>query len=213
MERLIPRSAQSRNTVEAIASARSHAFTFRCWEPTWNENSVSFQAQALGEVEHLDRHLRIAAELARQRPFGAGAVIENAAEHPGAWGCAGDLLDLRGAIGCKQANPEREGARNVALLLDRVAIGNTLGRRARRKHHLDFGYGSAIEARAERGQQRQHFRSRVGFHRVEHTAVRQRLGEALIVVAHDFQVDDEARLDVQALFATIAQEFLNTFGH
>ena len=37
MERLIPRSAQSRNTVEAIASARSHAFTLRCCEPTWNE--------------------------------------------------------------------------------------------------------------------------------------------------------------------------------
>src|SRR2546430_12961447 len=37
MDRLIPRSAQSRNTVEAIASARSHDFTLRCWEPTWNE--------------------------------------------------------------------------------------------------------------------------------------------------------------------------------
>src|SRR6185295_828752 len=62
MDRLIPRSAQSRNTVEAIASAR-------------------LQAQTLGEVEHLDCHLRIAAELARQRPLGACAVIENAAEH------------------------------------------------------------------------------------------------------------------------------------
>src|SRR5450756_1779488 len=37
IDRLMPRSAQSRNTVEAIASARSHAFTLRCCEPTWNE--------------------------------------------------------------------------------------------------------------------------------------------------------------------------------
>jgi hypothetical protein len=37
MVRVIPRSAQSRNTVEAMASARSHAFTLRCCEPTWNE--------------------------------------------------------------------------------------------------------------------------------------------------------------------------------
>src|SRR4051794_16801080 len=37
IDRLMPRSAQLRNTVEAIASARSHAFTLRCWEPTWNE--------------------------------------------------------------------------------------------------------------------------------------------------------------------------------
>src|SRR5664279_5933761 len=33
IDRLMPRSAQSRNTVEAIASARSHAFTLRCCEP------------------------------------------------------------------------------------------------------------------------------------------------------------------------------------
>ena len=71
----------------------------------------------------------------------------------------------------------------------------------------------AVEARAHRGQQRQHFRRRVGLDRVEDAAVRQRLGEGLVVVAHDFEVDDEARLDVLALVTAVAQEFLNAFGH
>ena len=41
----------------------------------------------MGVLEHVRGHLGHAAELARQRPFGAGAVAEDAAEHlarPGA---------------------------------------------------------------------------------------------------------------------------------
>ena len=64
-----------------------------------------------------------------------------------------------------------------------------------------------------RGEQRQHFRRRVGLHGIEHAAVGQRLGKGLVVVAHDFEVDDEAGLGVEALAAAVAQEFLDTFGH
>ena len=94
-----------------------------------------------------------------------------------------------------------------------LPIGDAVRRRAGGQRHLDLGDGRGVEARAHRGQQRQHFRRRVGLHRVEHAAVRQRLGEGLVVVAHDFEVDDEARLGVLALAAAVAQEFLNTFGH
>src|SRR5216683_1309209 len=176
-------------------------------------DAARLQAQTLGEVEHLDRHLRIAAELARQRPFGACAVIENAAEHFCAGGGTGDLLDFRGAIDREQANAEREGARDITLLLDRVAIGNPLRGCTGGQRHLDLGDRGAVEARAYRGQQRQHFRRRVCLHRVEHAAVRQRLREGLVVVTHDLEVDDETWLDVLALVTTVAQEFLNTFGH
>ena len=171
------------------------------------------QAQTLGEVEHVDRHLRVAAELARQRPLGAGAIIEDAAEHLRAGSGAGDLLDLGGAVDREQANPERERARDVALLLDRVAIGDAVRRRTGGQRHFDFGDRRGVEAGAERGQQRQHFRRRVGLHRVEHAAVRQSLGKGLVVVAHDFEVDDEAGLGVEALAAAVTQEFLDTFGH
>src|SRR5205823_10072088 len=76
-------------------------------------DAARLQAKALGEVERFDRHFRIAAELARQRPFGARAIIEYAAEYLGAGGGARYLLDLCGAIDSKQANPEREGAHDV----------------------------------------------------------------------------------------------------
>src|ERR1700679_3207399 len=90
-------------------------------------DAIGLQAKTLGEGEHLDRPLPTAAELARQRPFGTGAVVEDAAEHLGAGGGAGDLLDLRGAVDRKQANAEREGARDVTLLLDGVAVGAPSG--------------------------------------------------------------------------------------
>ena len=198
MVRLIPRSAQSRNTWEAIASARSHAFTLRCCEPTWKEMPHGSSPETLGEVEHLDRHLGVAAELPRQRPFGAGAVVQDAAEHLRAGGGTGDLLDLGGAVDREQANAEREGARDVALLLDRIAIGDAVRRRTRSQRHLDLGDGGGVEAGAHRGEQVQHFRRGIGLHRVEHAAVGQRPGEGRIVVAHDFEVDDEAGLGVEA---------------
>ena len=49
-----------------------------------------------------------------------------------------------------------------------------------------------IEARAEVGQELEHLRRRVGLHGVEHARVGQRLGEGLIVLADDVEVDDEA---------------------
>ena len=48
---------------------------------------------------------------------------------------AGDLLDLGLAIDREQAHAELEGARDVALLLDRVAVGDAVGRRAGGQRH------------------------------------------------------------------------------
>src|SRR5207244_3113772 len=128
-------------------------------------------------------------------------------------GGARNLLDLGGTVDREQANAERKGTRDVALLLDRIAIRDAVGRRTGSQRHFDFGDGCRVEARAHRGQQRQHLRRRVGLDRVEHAAVRQCLRKGLVVVAHDFEVDDQTRLGVEALAAAVAQEFLYTFGH
>ena len=105
-------------------------------------------------LEHVGRHLGHAAELARQRPFGAGAVAQDAAEHLGAGRGAGDLLDLGLAVDREEADAELEGARDVTLLLDRVAERDAVGRSAGRERHLDLGDRGGVEARAERGEQR-----------------------------------------------------------
>ena len=146
----------------------------------------------MGVLQHVHRHRGLAAELARQRPFGARAVGQDAAEDAAAGRGAGDLLDLGLAVDREQPDAELIGARDVALLLDGVAVGDAVGRGAGRQHHLDLGDRGGVEAGAERGQQRQHLRRRIGLHRVEHPRVGQRLGEGVVVVAHDVEVDDEA---------------------
>ena len=88
---------------------------------------------------------------------------------------------------------EGVGARAVALLLDGVAERNAVRRRAGRQCHLDLRYRGGIEARAQLGQQVQHFRRRIGLHRVEDAGFRQRPGERQIVFTNDVEIDDEAR--------------------
>ena len=92
----------------------------------------------------------------------------------------------------RRDDAERVGARDVALLLDGVAVGDAVGRAAGREHHLDLGDRGGVEAGAEPGQQLQHLGRRIGLHGVEHAGVRQRLGEGLVVLAHDVEIDDEA---------------------
>ena len=146
----------------------------------------------MGVFEHARRHLRRAAELARQRPFRADRRRRACGRTPAPRRGARDLLDLRLAIDGIQPHAELEGAENVALFLDRVAEGDAVGRRAGGQRLLDLDHRGAIEAGAELGEQRQDFRRRIGLDGVEHARVRQRLGEGGIIVAHDVEVDDEA---------------------
>src|ERR1043166_9910664 len=82
-------------------------------------------------LQHLDRHGRLAAELARQRPFGADTIRQDAAEHLRAWGRADDLVHFGLAIDREQANAEIEATLDVAVPLDRVAVGDAIRRGAR----------------------------------------------------------------------------------
>ena len=96
-------------------------------------DAIGLEAEPMGVLQHVRGHLGLAAELARQRPFGAGAVAQDAAEHLRAGRGAGDLLDLGLAVDREQADAEREGARDVALLLDGVAEGDAVRRWRRRR--------------------------------------------------------------------------------
>ena len=176
-------------------------------------DAVGLESEPVGMLEHVDRHRRLAAELARQRPLRPDAVGENAAEHAAPGAARRDLLDLGLAIDRIEANAEREGARDIALLLDRVAIRDAVGGGAGGEHHLDLRDRGGVEAGAQPGEQRQHFRRRVGLHRVEHARVGQRLGEAEVIVAHDVEVDDEARLVVLAACLAVTQKIADALGH
>ena len=101
------------------------------------------------------------------------------------------------------------GTRDVAFLLDGVAEGNAIRRSAGGEHHLDFGNRGRIETGAEPSEEPENFRRRIGLHGVEHTRVRQRLGEGQIVVANDVEIDDEARTIITA----VAQKLADALGH
>jgi hypothetical protein len=164
-------------------------------------------------VEHLDGHRRLAAEFPRQRPLRSGAVGEDAAENTGAGRRAGDLFHFRLAVHREETHTERKGARDVALLLDGVAIGDAVHRAAGRQHHLDLSDRGCVEAGAKRSQQQQQFRCRVRLHGVEHPAVGESFGKGAIIVAHDVEIDDEARPVIQPAFVAAAQEVADALGH
>ena len=125
-----------------------------CCEPTWNDTPWATSPSRWACSSTSTAIDGLAAELARQRPFGADAVGQDAAEHACAGRGAGDLLDLRHAVDREEAHAERMGAGDVALLLDGVAVGDAVGRGAGRQHHLDLGDRGGVEAGAERGEQR-----------------------------------------------------------
>ena len=163
----------------------------------------------MGKLEDVGCELRLAAELARQWPFGTGPVAMDATHHPRAGRRARHLLDLGLAIDGKHRDTTPKGGRNLALFLNRVAIRDALGRRARRQHRLGFAQRSDVERRAELDQQAEDLRRRVRFDRVEHAGVGQCLGERQIVLAHDIEVDHEAGPFIGAVF----EEFADACGH
>ena len=168
------------------------------------------EAEPVRVFEHARRHLGHAAELARQRPLGAGAVAEDAAEHPGAGRGAGDLLDLDLAVDREQAHAARDRraamSRSFLIVLPKemrsavAPAASTISISADRR---------GVERRAELGEELQDLRRRVGLDRVEDARVRQRLGESQVVLADDFEVDDKAG----AVVASSSEKLADTFSH
>ena len=98
---------------------------------------------------------------------------------------------------------------DLALLLDRVAVGDAV-RGAPAASTLSV---SLIEATSKHEPSSvsslEDLRRRIGLHGVEHARVGQRLGEGVIVLAHDVDVDHEAGPFVLA----VLQEFADACGH
>jgi hypothetical protein len=133
----------------------------------------------------------------------------DAADHAAAGRGACHLLDLGLAVDRVERHPKREGRGDVALLLDGVSIGDAVGRGASLERGQRLVHRGDVEAAAQRGQELEDFRRRIGLHGVEDLAVRQRLGEGQIVLAHHVEVEDEA----WPLFLAALQKLTDTCGH
>ncbi len=171
--------------------------------------TVRDKAERMGALEHARSHVGRAAELARQRPFRARAVAQDSAEDLRARRGARDLLHLGFAIDREQADSERISARDVLLLLDRVAEADAVGRRASGQRLLDLAHRGGVEARAEPREQIENLGRRIRLDGVEHARVRQGAGEAQIILAHDVEIDDEAG----PIFVVAREELFDAVSH
>ena len=111
--------------------------------------AVRHQSQSVRMLENIGGIDRLAAELARQWPFGAGAIADDAADHPAAGGGPSHLLHLGLAVDSEESDAERKRRSDLGLLLDSVAVGDPIGRRAGGEHGVRLGQRSNVEAAAE----------------------------------------------------------------
>jgi len=79
---------------------------------------VRHQPALMCKLQNIGGIVRLAAELARQRPFRAGTVAMDAADHPAAGRGARHLLDLGLAVDGEQRDAELErGAISLSFLM------------------------------------------------------------------------------------------------
>ena len=159
--------------------------------------------------ENIRCHFRNAAKFARERPFSACTIAEDAAEHARLRGHAGNLFNFGFAVDSKEANAEHERSFDIALFLDRIAEGDAISRCASSKRHFDFGDRGRIEAGAERGEQTKNCRIGIGLYGIEHARIRQRPRKRIVIVADDIKINNNAR----TVLTSGAQKFTNTCGH
>ena len=146
-------------------------------------------------LQHARRHLRarsrICATSGHSAPEPSQRMRQNTLE-PGA---ARAIFSTSASQStAKEPHAKRIGARDVALLLDRIAEADAIGRRAGGERSARSRRRRPCRSRSRAREQREHFRRGIGLHGVEDARVRQRLGEAEIVLAHDVEVDARGKV-------------------
>ena len=209
MRRSTPSSARAKNICETWRQRLVPLLEVGLLAADMEGDAVGIEPPLLGLAQQVLGHLRRAAELLAERPLGAAAIDQHAAEHARARRHAGELLQLRLAVEGEQAHALLVGPGDVLLLLDGVAEGDAVDRDAGRLHELDLAAGGGVELRAGGRQARQDLRRRVGLHGVEDVRRRQQLAHAAEVVLDDVEIDHQAR----RLGLLLSEITKNTLGH
>ncbi len=166
-------------------------------------------------IHETQGHLRGAAELARERPVRPGRPDKHAQEHPRARRVCSDLVELGLRIRREEINPMGMGIGDVRHPLDRVPEGDLFRRRARGQRHLDLAARCRIEPATLGRQCAQHFRRRVGLHRImDQRALPQPARQSVVLghhraaIQHQRRAIEHAPIDkrAQAIFDGIRSE-------
>ncbi len=171
--------------------------------------AAGVEASSSRRRQQLDRHVAAAAELARQRPVGAGAIDQDAAEHGSARGGRRELVELGLAVEGEQPDAAPIGIGDVALLLDGVAVGDARRLDAGGEAEIDLARARDVEIGAEARQPLDQLGRRVGLDGIEDAGDRQRLGQLAVIVLDAVEVDDQAR----GVGVLVGEESEDTLGH
>ncbi len=155
-------------------------------------HAVRIEAEAARLPQEVDRHLGDAAEFARQRPVGAGAIDQDAAENPRPRGRPRQLLELVRAVEGEQAQSRAISKDDVLFLFYRVAERQPVRGHAVIEAQLDFAAAGHVEIGAlavEHGEDR---RGRVGLYRIVDAGERQMPAQCVVSLGDGVQIDDEA---------------------
>ena len=112
-------------------------------------DATGVEADVAGLRSKLERHLGGAAELARQRPVGALAGHQDAAEHPGARRRARHLLELVMAVEGEEPQP-RSKAKAMSLSFLIVLPKESRSARPRWQAEFDLAAAGDVEIGALR---------------------------------------------------------------
>ncbi|MNR02428.1 hypothetical protein D3C85_1182780 [compost metagenome] len=156
-------------------------------------HAIGHQAQLLGEDQQVQGHVRVAAELARQRPVGRGGAFgEDAHIDLGAGGGLGDVAQVGFGVGGEQAHALLVEVADVPGFLDGVAVADALRADTGLHHLVQLVDGGDVEVRPLVTQQLGDLGGRVGLHCVvdlgEGEAAHQLIvgiGDGLLVDHHE----------------------------
>mmetsp|Transcript_5226 Transcript_5226/g.9217 ORF Transcript_5226/g.9217 Transcript_5226/m.9217 type:complete len:230 (+) Transcript_5226:671-1360(+) len=151
------------------------------------------QAERARGFHQLQRAVAGGAELAGQGPIGAGGFDQKANVDLRARGVLGDLFQLLGRVHGKDINAHGMGEGNVSGFLDRVAKGDMRRRGTGIEAHLDLDARGGVEPGPHRGEARQDFRRRVGFHRVVDVGLTKACRQRIVLLCHAIHVEDQRR--------------------
>ena len=177
------------NTVAAAAIGLRQAFGSRCWEPTWKVTPAASRPSCGGEPEDVHGLADRTAVLAGQRPVGAVAGGDQAAQDRRAGRGLGDLADLRRRVHDEQADTEARPTRDVVAPLDRVGVDEVVGRRAGGEAGAHLGRAGDVEVAAAADDRGEHLRVRVGLDRVVDRDAGQRRRQLAQAVGDDRGLD------------------------
>ena len=157
-------------------------------------DSARLEPDLAGQQHQIDRHVRVAAELARQRPVGRLAAFgQNPAEDPGARRLLRNVAQVRFAVGCEKGDALFMEVTDIRGLLDRISVADAVRGNSERQHPVQLVARRDIEMGTQVAQQLEHLNCRIRFHRIIDFGERKMRQQLFVIPLDNIEVHHQKR--------------------